>query len=108
MVLYGATICPANIFEVEAAGTTGAGDCTLAGLLAGLSQEASPEEALTIATAVGACSVEKADSTSGVPCIEDVRRRIASGWARRDRARPPVGWDWNGDYAIWHGPSDRR
>ena len=98
----------APCFEVEVAGTTGAGDCTVAGLLVGLAAGTSPEEALATATAVGACSVEEPDSTSGIPSLEAVRRRIARGWERRaPQTALPDGWRWDDDRTLWHGPRDR-
>jgi sugar/nucleoside kinase (ribokinase family) len=97
----------APCLEVEVTGTTGAGDCTLAGLLAGLSAGAPPETAVTLATAAGACSVERADSTSGIPSLEALRRRIDYGWPRRAADEMPDGWalDQSG---VWRGPADGR
>src|SRR5690606_27731489 len=53
-------------FKVEVAGTTGAGDATLAGFLAALLRGLSPEETVTMGCAVGGCNVEAPDSLSGV------------------------------------------
>jgi sugar/nucleoside kinase (ribokinase family) len=64
-------------------GTTGSGDATIAGLLAALVRGAGPREAATSATAVGACSVEAVDPTSGIPTWTRVAHRIAEGWPRR-------------------------
>jgi sugar/nucleoside kinase (ribokinase family) len=64
------------------AGTTGAGDCTIAGLLAALLRREDPAAVATAATAVGACSVEAPDSTSGVPRWSDVAARLDNGWPR--------------------------
>ncbi len=64
------------------AGTTGAGDCTIAGLLAALLRGEDPTEAATAATAVGACCVEAADATSGIPPWPEVAERLAAGWER--------------------------
>ncbi len=64
------------------AGTTGSGDCTIAGLLAALLRRDDPVVAATCATAVGACSVEAPDATSGVPPWVDVAARLAAGWSR--------------------------
>lgn len=72
----------APCFQVSVAGTTGSGDCTIAGFLAALLRGESPEESATAAVAVGACSVEKRDAVSGVPQWTDVWRRISAGWAR--------------------------
>jgi sugar/nucleoside kinase (ribokinase family) len=66
------------------AGTTGAGDCTIAGLLAALLRREDPVAVATAATAVGACSVEAPDATSGVPRWPDVAARLARGWPRSD------------------------
>jgi len=72
----------APCFQVEVVGTTGAGDCTIAGFLAALVDGANPEEALVNAVAVGACSVEVADATSGIRPMAEVRARIQAGWQR--------------------------
>jgi len=64
-------------------GTTGSGDATIAGLLAALLRGTGPCEAATSATAVGACSVEAVDPTSGIPSWTQVTERIADGWPRQ-------------------------
>ncbi len=64
------------------AGTTGSGDCTIAGFLAALLRREDPVTAATSANAVGACSVEAPDATSGVPPWADVAARLAPGWPR--------------------------
>jgi sugar/nucleoside kinase (ribokinase family) len=70
-------------FAVEVAGTTGSGDCTIAGFLCGLLDGTGPREALVRAVAAGAASVERPDATSGVPRWEDLARRLAAGWTSR-------------------------
>jgi sugar/nucleoside kinase (ribokinase family) len=67
----------------EVVGTTGAGDATIAGFLAALLRGASPERALAIAAAVGACNVEAADALSGVQSWEQTLARIDAGWRVR-------------------------
>jgi sugar/nucleoside kinase (ribokinase family) len=61
-------------------GTTGAGDATIAGFLAALLHDVSPERALAVAAAVGACNVEAADAVSGVRSWERTLARIDAGW----------------------------
>ena len=61
-------------------GTTGAGDATIAGFLAALLRDVSPERALAIAAAVGASNVEAADALSGVQSWEQTLARIDAGW----------------------------
>ena len=64
------------------AGTNGSGDSTIAGLLTALLHGEDAVAAATSACAVGACSVEEPDASSGVPRWADVVARQASGWAR--------------------------
>jgi sugar/nucleoside kinase (ribokinase family) len=73
-------------------GTTGSGDCTIAGFLAALLRGDDPFDAATAATAVGACNVEAADATSGVPSWSVVQKRLAAGWPRL-----PADIDWGSE-----------
>ncbi len=91
-------------FEARVVGTTGAGDCTIAGFLAAVLRSASPEAALESACAVGACSVEAADATGGIPPWADVEERLDSGW-RRVADEPPAGWR-AASRGHWIGPRD--
>ncbi|MDX1994049.1 MAG: carbohydrate kinase family protein [bacterium] len=70
-------------FEVEVAGTTGAGDSAYAGFLTALLHRLPPEEALRFACAVGACNVEAPDATSGVRSFEETMQRLQAGWQAR-------------------------
>ncbi|MBX3727816.1 MAG: carbohydrate kinase family protein [Candidatus Sumerlaeia bacterium] len=80
----------ATCCEVAVGGTTGAGDCTIAGFLVELAAGGTPESALAFATAVGACSVERPDATSAVPHADAVRARLRNGW-RRHPPSPALG-----------------
>jgi sugar/nucleoside kinase (ribokinase family) len=93
-------------FEVRVEGTTGSGDCTIAGLLAALAKGLSPEAAVTAATAVGACCCEAADSTSGVPKWSAVQKRIREGWPRREVRIALPNWRRNEANGLWFGPGD--
>ncbi|MEX1029034.1 MAG: carbohydrate kinase family protein [Paenibacillaceae bacterium] len=98
----------APCFQTVAVGTTGAGDCTIAGFLHGWLNKLSPEEVMTGAVAVGACSVESADATGGIVPWETVWRRVRSGWERLPVKQVLTGWRWDEDSALWHGPFDAR
>ena len=76
----------APCFASRVAGTTGSGDCAIAGLLASLAQGLDAAEAVRMAVAVGSASVETADAISGVPAWDTLLARVADGWAR-DRPR---------------------
>jgi sugar/nucleoside kinase (ribokinase family) len=91
----------ATCFQVQVAGTTGAGDCAIAGFLAGLLKGLPPEEALRCAVGVGACNVEQSDATSGVPAWEELRRRIAAGWAQREVKLHLPGWGYDANNSVW-------
>lgn len=96
----------APCFQVAVAGTTGCGDCTIAGFLTGLLHGLTLEQTLTAAVAVGACNVEQPDAVSGVPGWADVQARIARGWPRRPARIDWPGWRWAADGALAAGPND--
>jgi len=95
-------------FQVDVVGTNGAGDCTIAGFLAAVVDDASPEEALVDAVAVGACSVEVADATSGIRPMSEVRNRIKAGWKRRSAGNIADEWSWNEKAGVWTGPKNGK
>jgi len=94
-------------FKAEVVGTTGAGDCAIAGFLAGLVRGLPPDDVLTSAAAVGACNVEAADAISGVLSWEAVQARLAAGWAQHNTRIRLRGWGWDVDRRLWIGPGDR-
>jgi sugar/nucleoside kinase (ribokinase family) len=94
-------------FQTEVAGTTGAGDATIAGLLTAILASMTPEAAMRSAVAVGAFSVEQVDATSGVPRWEEVQRRLQAGWIACPARLPMVGWRLDETAMVWSGPGDR-
>ncbi|WP_296975328.1 carbohydrate kinase family protein [Thermobacillus sp. ZCTH02-B1] len=98
----------ATCYQVEVAGTTGAGDCTIAGFLAGLLKGLSPESVMRAAVAVGACNVERQDAVSGIPSWEAVQRRIEAGWPKRANRLRLDGWRLDPDAELWVGPNDGK
>ena len=98
----------APCFQVQAVGTTGAGDCTIAGFLAGFLQHLSPEEVLKSAVAVGASSVEQADATSGVPSWSQVQARIRAGWEHCPVSLALPGWQEDQGQGVWRGPGEQQ
>ena len=67
-------------FQVEVAGTTGAGDAAYAGLLAAMIRGHGPRQCARRACAVAACNIEAADATSGVRSWDETEARLAAGW----------------------------
>jgi sugar/nucleoside kinase (ribokinase family) len=96
----------APCFKVDIVGTTGSGDSTIAGFLAGLLRRTSIEEALTMAVAVGACNVEAADSLSGLRTWEETQGRVQAGWNQLPLNIHEPGWKNNPDLQMWLGPLD--
>jgi sugar/nucleoside kinase (ribokinase family) len=94
----------APCFEVNVVGTTGSGDCTIAGFLMALLQGASPEYALCLATAVGAHSVECSDATSGIPAFSQVESRLNSNWQRRAPSSAWGGWKYLSQHGVYAAP----
>jgi sugar/nucleoside kinase (ribokinase family) len=90
----------------EVAGTTGAGDATIAGFLASIAKGLPAEDALTMAVAVGACCVEAPDATSGIRPWDETAERVKSGWRRAPSTVPEGGWS-RGPDGTWRGPNDR-
>jgi hypothetical protein len=91
----------APCFQVSAAGTTGAGDCTIAGFLAAVLKGLPVEETLQSAVGVGAFNVEKADAVSGIPSWETLRRRIAVGWPQHPPGIELPGWGYQENLRVW-------
>ncbi len=87
-------------------GTTGAGDCAVAGFIAGVVRGQRPEEALTSAVAAGGANVERADASSGVPAWADLQSRIAAGWQKLPLRLPLPGWRFQAAQGLWVAPDD--
>ena len=70
--------------DATVVGTTGAGDCTIAGFLAGFVKGGTPEQVAEGAAGIGGLSTEAADATSAVPHWDVVQEKISKGWKRLD------------------------
>jgi sugar/nucleoside kinase (ribokinase family) len=95
-------------FDTAVVGTTGAGDATIAGLLAALLRGHTPEESATLACAVGGCNVEAADALSGLRTWEQTEARVRAGWPRKRLSLGPSGWESCKTAGVWYSPKDRR
>jgi sugar/nucleoside kinase (ribokinase family) len=93
-------------FRAGVVGTTGSGDATIAGFLAGLLRRTSLEEALGMAVAVGACNVEASDSLSGLRTWEATCARMKAGWEQLSLTIDEPGWHWDDLKKMWIGPLD--
>lgn len=71
-------------YAVNVVSTVGAGDSAYAGFLAALVRDLPPEDCIRWACAVGACTCETPDATSGVRSWGSIQERIESGWAEHD------------------------
>jgi sugar/nucleoside kinase (ribokinase family) len=91
----------APCFQAKVAGTTGAGDATIAGFLSGLLRGLPPGQALTAAVAVGACNVEAPDALSGLRPWDETLARVNSGWPRLPLQISSPGWLWDLQDGLW-------
>jgi sugar/nucleoside kinase (ribokinase family) len=97
----------APCFRVRVVGTTGAGDATIAGFLSALLRGMDPEDAVTVAVAVGACNVEAADALSGLRSWEDTLRRVRAGWERLPLTLDDPAWQWDASRFLYRSQHDR-
>lgn len=97
----------APAFDVEVAGTVGAGDAAVAGFLTAILRGQGPEGAIRSAAAVGACNVEATDATSGLRSWEQTQARLAAPWPQKDPAIAAPGWRQDAEQGLWRGPLDR-
>lgn len=95
----------APCFKTTVIGTTGAGDCAIAGFLAGILKGGSPEDVVISASAVGACNVEESSATAGIIHWDKVQERV-SGWEQLTPQVDFSGWRQSISNGIWKGPSD--
>lgn len=91
----------APCFKVKVVGTTGSGDSTIAGFLAGLLRGLEPAQAVTMAVAVGACNVEAADALSGLRSWEEISFRVSAGWQRLPLFIQDSAWRWDTSVELW-------
>jgi sugar/nucleoside kinase (ribokinase family) len=96
----------APCFDVKVVGTTGAGDCTIAGFLMALLQGQGPEAAIRSATAVGAHCVQSADATSNVPKWLEVQNAMLRPWPQRKPKIRLQNWQFCQDAGVYVGPAD--
>jgi sugar/nucleoside kinase (ribokinase family) len=89
-------------FRVRVAGTTGAGDSTIAGFLSALLRGLSPAESVVAAVAVGACNVEAPDALSGLLSWDATIQRIHSDWERQTLDLDDPDWRRDEDHQLWY------
>jgi sugar/nucleoside kinase (ribokinase family) len=93
----------APCFRADVVGTAGSGDATIAGFLAALLRDMTPEGAVNAAVAVGACNVEAADTLSGIRPWEETLARVATGWPRHELRVDAPGWRFDERNGLWIG-----
>jgi len=104
----------APCFRANVVNASGAGDCAVAGFIASVAGGGGPEQALTMAVAVGACSVEAADASSGVRSMAELQARIDSGWERIESTAPGKDKDSDNDWTydprvgVWHRAREEK
>ena len=96
----------APCFDVEVVGTTGAGDCTIAGFLMAMLQGQGPEAAIRTAASVGARCVQSADATSNIPTWSENECAMQKRPSQREPNISMPGWRFSPDLGVYFGPED--
>ena len=99
-------ICPC--FDVDVEGTTGAGDCTIAGFLMAILAGYDPERALQAATAVGAFCVQSADATSGIPVWTAIESMVQGSHPQKAPTLSLESWSRCRDTGVFSPAPDRH
>jgi sugar/nucleoside kinase (ribokinase family) len=92
----------APCFRAHVVNATGAGDCAIAGFIASVASGSGPEQALTMAAAAGASSVESWDASSGLRSMAELKARIESGWERIESISPGRDWTYDSQAGVWN------
>ncbi len=96
----------APCFDVEVVGTTGAGDCTIAGMIMALLHGLAPAQALRHATAVGAWCVQSCDATSNIPNWSKLDESMSNGWPLRKPTYDFNGWTHCQETGVYSAPNE--
>jgi sugar/nucleoside kinase (ribokinase family) len=96
----------APAYQVDVVGTTGAGDCAIAGFIAGIVRDQSPDDALCSGVAAGGANVEAADAASGVPPWTALQARVSAGWGKLPLSIDTSGWLYDDRRGLWVSPND--
>jgi sugar/nucleoside kinase (ribokinase family) len=85
------------------ASTSGAGDASIAGFLAGLISGASLESACELACAVAGLKIQVKTSVGGILPLDEVLARIP-GWAKEPLELDRTFWHYDPEARLWFGP----
>lgn len=96
----------APCYSVKVTGTTGAGDATIAGFLAGLMHQGSLKEAMLAAVATGACSVSGITAVDEIPEWKVLKSKMNDGWQQKELKIPLDNWEYKHEKGIWYGPDN--
>ena len=95
------------VFDVPVAGTTGAGDITIAGFLTALLRDETLIAAGRLACAAGACCVQAPDALGGVQSWAATRRLIDTNQPVEPLTVNGGGWRLDPVTGVGYGPADR-
>lgn len=91
-----------GIYTVEnMKSSTGAGDCSIAGMLAALLNGIAPEQALNMAIAAGAYCVTEIGAAAGIVAFDEMAAKVAGGWKKREPGMERPGFSYMEEYDIY-------
>jgi sugar/nucleoside kinase (ribokinase family) len=97
----------AEVFDVpNIASTSGAGDASIAGFLAGLLTGQRIETACELACATAGLKIQVKTSVGGILPLSDTLSRIPV-WAKERLELDPTYWHYDGNDRLWYGLTDR-
>jgi sugar/nucleoside kinase (ribokinase family) len=96
----------APCFNVDVVGTTGAGDCAIAGFLMAMLRSQPPEAAICCAASVASHCVQSADATSNIPSWSEIESADLKSQPKREATICTPGWRFFPEQGVHAGPAD--
>jgi sugar/nucleoside kinase (ribokinase family) len=86
---------------------TGAGDVSIAGLIAAILRREPPERSIRVSCAAGAQACRSYDAIGELGSYEAIKDAIDGGWRSIDRIAVADRFRFDSDTRVWIGPADR-
>lgn len=92
-----------TVYDIEnVLSTTGAGDCSIAGFIAALLADYSPEMAVNTACAAGSIAITTYGATDGVVPLDELLAMINKGWKKSGARQKYHKWSYDGRHDLYY------